>query len=158
MTHCLRSLFGSLLLLAACHSAPADAPADVTNAPADVTDAPANVASAPAEAAPSPRPRYEGTYAYSDGGSCALSITIARRDTSYTFECASPRASGPVQVWHEGYETGFTFVGLKGVEPEEDISCAWQDSLLLIQNYGNAMNEYTRFNCGDKYLELRRQQ
>lgn len=103
--------------------------------------------------APPPRPRYEGTYRDT---ACDLSIRITRRDTSYFFACDSVR--GPVQVWHSGADTGFTFVGLKSLEPDtDDIGCMWQDSLLLIQNYGNAMNEYQRFACSDKYLELRRQ-
>ncbi|MDO7877265.1 hypothetical protein Q5H93_21145 [Hymenobacter sp. ASUV-10] len=139
-------IVGSLLALAACQPAATDAPA--TTAPAE---APAAVSAPPA------RPRFEGTYAATDT-TCNLSITITRRDTSYFFACDSLR--GPVRVWRNATDSdvGFVFVGLKSIEPEDDdISCAWQDSMLLIQNYGNAMNEYQRFDCGDKYLELRRQ-
>ena len=118
-------------------------------------DTPATTA-APEAAAPAAavaRPRYEGTYRDS---ACALTIQITRRDTSYFFACDSVR--GPVEVWHSGADTGFTFRGLKSLEPDtDDIGCQWQDSLLLIQNYGNAMNEYQRFGCGDKYLTFRRQ-
>lgn len=135
------------LLLAACHPTPPDTPG--------AADTAAPTAVAPPPAAPA-QPRFEGTYAVTDT-TCDLSITITRRDTSYFFACDSVR--GPVQVWRDatGPDMGFVFVGLKGIEPEEDISCAWQDSMLLIQNYGNSMNEYQRFDCGDKYLELRRQ-
>jgi|GEM_PF-4158757 len=138
---------GSALLLAACQPAPPDTPA------AAATAAPAAAVAPPAAPA---RPRFEGTYTVTDT-TCDLSITITRRDTSYFFACDSVR--GPVRVWRNATDSdvGFVFVGLKGMYPEEDISCAWQDSMLLVQNYGNALNEYQRFGCGDKYLAFRRQ-
>jgi hypothetical protein len=138
---------GGGLGLAACQPA-----APATKAPAATPPPPV---SCPLPAAP---PRYEGTYAGTDSADCPLAITITRRDTSYFF--AHDTVRGPVRVWRDaaGTETGFTFVGLKSVDPEdEDIGCVWQDSMLLLQNYGNAMNEYQRFACGAKYLELRRQ-
>lgn len=137
---CLAALGG--LLLAACQP---EAPA--------TTAAPEATPSTPAVAAPAAPPRYEGTYRDT---SCALTIQITRRDTSYFFACNGVR--GPVEVARDDADTGFTFVGLKGFSPVEDVGCVWQDSVLLIQNYGNAMNEYTRFrDCDAKYLELRRQ-
>jgi hypothetical protein len=136
----------SFLLLLGCQPATPD--------PAAAPEAPAAAVVGP-EPAASARPRYEGTYALTDT-TCALSITITRRDTNYFFACDTVR--GPVRVWRDDTATGFTFVGLKSIDPEDDnIGCAWQDSMLIIQNYGNAMNEYQRFACGDKYLELRRQ-
>jgi hypothetical protein len=136
-------------LLAACQPATPDT---ATSSPPAGTAATAPV-SCPL---PAPTPRYEGTYRDT---ACALTIQLTRRDTSYFFACRGVR--GPVRVWRDaaGSETGFTFVGLKSVDPEdEDIGCVWQDSVLLLQNYGNSMNEYTRFDgCDAKYLELRRQ-
>ncbi|MET4107944.1 hypothetical protein [Hymenobacter sp. UYP22] len=99
---------------------------------------------------------YAGTYAVQDTAVCSLSISVAQLGNYYTYTCQGIR--GQVEVTKDEAETYFTFIGLKGQEPEEDISASWQDSVLLIQNYGNSMNEYTRFgDCDAKYLELHRQ-
>jgi hypothetical protein len=139
------SLLALLLAVAGC------SPAD--NNPADhptVESPAASNADIPAE------PAYAGTYAVQDTAICALVIGITKRGSSYFF--SSEGVTGKVSVSQEGSETYFTFVGLKGEQPSEDISAVWQDSVLLIQNYGNSMNEYTRFGgCDAKYLELRRQ-
>ncbi|WBA41801.1 hypothetical protein [Hymenobacter canadensis] len=115
----------------------------------EATDAPNTASSAEAV--------YAGTYTVQDTAVCALSIIVTRRGGNGYFY-SSEGVTGKVDITKEGIETYFTFVGLKGQEPPEDISATWQDSVLLIQNYGNSMNEYTRFGgCDAKYLELRRQ-
>jgi len=99
---------------------------------------------------------YAGTYAVTDTTICPLSIAVAQQGSHYTYTYQGTR--GRVEIVNDVAETYFTFIGLKGQEPEEDITAAWQDSVLLIQNYGNSMNEYTRFaSCDAKYLELYRQ-
>jgi hypothetical protein len=134
-----------LLLLSACEQRPATAP------PA------ANATEQHVRLKPDLAPNYAGTYAVTDTAVCALSITITRQGPGYRFR--SDEQQGPVTITREGADTYFTFVGLKGDEPAVDIEAAWADSALLIQNYGNSMNEYTRFaSCGAKYLTLRRQQ
>lgn len=106
-----------------------------------------------------PQPRYVGTYAVRDSTDCPLSITVTRQGPDYLFSCSNGSITrGKVEVSQEADATYFTFVGLKGDDPEEDVPALWQDTVLLIQNYGNSMNEYTRFsNCEAKYLELYRQ-
>lgn len=136
-----------LLLLSACGEQPS------------ANERPAAKPTAPV-AAPQPAlasaPRYAGTYTVMDTAICALSITVTRQDTGYRFRCR--QWQGPVTVVREGANTYFTFVGLKGLEPAVDIQAAWADTALLIQNYGNSMNNYERFSCDAKYLVLRRQQ
>lgn len=147
----LKTCLGSLLLLlGAC--------GERANTPKRPAPKPATAPAAPRPApAPAPTPRYAGTYAVMDTAVCALSITITRQDTGYRFRCG--QWQGPVTVVREEDNTYFTFVGLKGVEPEIDINAAWADTALLIQNYGNSMNEYERFSgCDAKYLTLHRQQ
>ncbi|MCA8832690.1 hypothetical protein [Hymenobacter pini] len=111
-----------------------------------------------ASASTTPQPVYAGTYTVRDSTDCSLSITITRQGPGYAFSCSNGRTvQGTVEISEEADGTYFTFVGLKGDDPEEDIPALWQDSVLLIQNYGNSMNEYTRFsNCEAKYLELYR--
>lgn len=112
----------------------------------------------PAVEATPARPRFEGTYTVTDT-TCGLSIIITRRDTSYFFECPSARARGPVRVWYNPGDPapGLTFVGLRGDETR-DVSCVWEDNMLVMQNYGNAMNDYLFFpGCSGKYLTFRRQ-
>ena len=136
------------LLLAVAGCSPAD---NYSAAKPTVEASAAPDAAAPTELA------YAGTYTVQDTAICALSISITKRGSGYFF--SSEEVRGKVDITREGLETYFTFVGLQGQEPPEDISAVWQDSVLLIQNYGNSMNEYTRFGgCNAKYLELRRQQ
>ena len=109
-----------------------------------------------AAVAATPAPRYSGIYTVTDTAVCKLSITVTQRPNGYYFTC--DQSQGPIAVSQDESGTYFTFVGLKGDEPAIDIAANWQDSVLLIQNYGNSMNEYTRFGgCNAKYLELRRQ-
>jgi hypothetical protein len=91
-----------------------------------------------------------------DTAVCAFSITITKQASTYRFAMGKTR--GQVQVERQGAETYLIFLGLKGADPQDDVEAFWQDSLLLIQNYGNSMNQYTRFEqCDAKYLELVRQ-
>ncbi|UOG75734.1 hypothetical protein MTX78_03855 [Hymenobacter tibetensis] len=99
---------------------------------------------------------YAGTYTMQDTAVCSLSITISKQADGYHF--TSGGTQGKVAVMQQGAETYLTLLGLKGTEPQIDIEVAWQDTMLVLQNYGNSMNEYTRFGqCDAKYLELVRQ-
>ena len=146
------------LALVACESktpassAPA-ATAPSTQVPAGGTDT--TTATAPSSSK-TVAPTYAGTYAVQDTAVCALSITVEKQAGGYSFSCGGIR--GNVEVTREDSTTYFTFVGLKGAEPAIDVQAVWEDSVLLIQNSGNSMSEYTRFaQCDAKYLELVRQ-
>ncbi|UOQ67004.1 hypothetical protein [Hymenobacter volaticus] len=106
---------------------------------------------------PLAEPTYEGTYTVQDTAVCSLSITITKQADTYSFTTSTTR--GLVQIEKQDSETYFTFLGLKGTDPKADVEAVWQDTVLVIQNYGNSMNEYLRFaQCDAKYLELVRQQ
>ncbi|WP_157530627.1 hypothetical protein [Hymenobacter norwichensis] len=116
----------------------------------------------PAAASPSTspsapaKPIYAGTYTVQDTAVCALSITIGKQADGYSFTTGTTQ--GQVQVEQQDSSTYFTFAGLKGADPVDDVEAVWQDSMLVIQNTGNSMNPYTRFEqCDAKYLELVRQ-
>ncbi|TYZ06888.1 hypothetical protein FY528_16580 [Hymenobacter lutimineralis] len=150
----------ALCWLMACESAP---PATATRSLATSrplrTPVPAAGSATANFAVPKPNSEYAGVYAVSDTAICPLFITITRQGNAYLFSCTNGRTTkGNVQISREADGMYFTFVGLKGEDLEEDISASWEDGTLRIQNYGNSMNEYTRFgNCDAKYLELRRQ-
>lgn len=140
----LRWGFSAACLFVACEVSPPATSRSATS----VTPAPAT-----SPAALNSGPNYAGTYAVQDTAVCQLSITVKKQASSYTYSYAATQ--GLVEVTREGSDTYFTFIGLKGQDPEEDVSAVWQDSVLLIQNSGNSMNEYTRFgSCDAKYLEL----
>ena len=145
-------VFGAVLVLLAGCGGPSHPTLTTDQLPAAAEEAPV-VVSPPVASAPVPD--YAGTYSVQDSAICQLSIAIIRQATGYTFSCDDTH--GSVDIVRENGATYLTFLGLKGQEPAEDISALWQDSVLLIQNYGNSMNEYTRFgSCDAKYLELRR--
>lgn len=136
------------VMLVACEQKAA--PSTIPTMPAAATDTTSSEATLT-------EPTYAGTYIVQDTAVCALSIIITKQVNGYTFTTGAAR--GQVQVEQQGSQTYFTFIGLKGVEPQGDIEAVWQDSMLIIQNYGNTMNEYTRFEqCDAKYLELVKQQ
>ncbi|MDF7809966.1 hypothetical protein [Hymenobacter sp. YC55] len=137
--------------LTACEQKAATSTTPTTIAPAVATDT-----ALPQASSLLPTPTYAGTYTVQDTAVCALSITITKQANAYRFVMGETR--GPVRVDRQGSETYLTFLGLKGADPQDNVEAVWQDSLLLIQNYGNSMNEYTRFEqCDAKYLELVRQ-
>lgn len=137
--------------LAACEQKAASSTTPTTLAPAVTTDTALPQAPLPLSA-----PTYAGTYTVQDTAVCALSITITKQANTYQFVMGETH--GQVQVDRQGSETYLTFLGLKGADPQDNVEAVWQDSLIVIQNYGNSMNEYTRFEqCDAKYLELVRQ-
>jgi hypothetical protein len=132
--------------LVACEQKAATSATSTASVPAVAT----NPASHPA------KPTYAGTYTVQDTAVCAVSITIIEQAGGYRFEAGN--AHGQVQVIRQETDTYLVFKGLKGGDPADDVEAAWQDSMLVIQNYGNSMNQYLRFaQCDAKYLELLRQ-
>jgi len=98
---------------------------------------------------------YVGTYV-ADKAVCDLQIQLADQGGKLIFQ--SGGVAGNVNITKEAGDTYLTFVGLKGSSPKVDVEAAYQDDKLVVQNDGNAMNPYTRFEaCDVKYLELARQ-
>ncbi|WP_400193199.1 hypothetical protein [Hymenobacter sp. B81] len=154
----MKYLLPSLLLgLLACSSDPrpeaATAPAlPVPSAP------PAASAAEPAANFPELVP---GVYEVSDSTVCALAITIERQGRGYTF--ASGEVRGRLRVEREAERVLLTFEGWQAAEPGRRAHAAdsgyiggeYEPERILLQNYGNSMNEYTLLpNCDAKFLTL----
>jgi len=99
--------------------------------------------------------QYVGTYT-ADKSVCDLQIQLMDQGGKLAFQSGS--ATGTVNITKDSSDTYLTFVGLKGASPKVDVEGAFQGDKVVIQNDGNAMNPYTRFEqCDVKYLELVRQ-
>ena len=99
--------------------------------------------------------QYLGTYS-ADKSVCDLQIQLIDQGGKLTFQ--SGGVAGNVNISKDSSDTYLTFVGLKGASPSVDVEGAFQGDKVVIQNDGNAMNPYTRFEkCDVKYLELVRQ-
>ena len=99
--------------------------------------------------------QYIGTY-IADKSVCDLQIQLMDQDGKLAFQSGS--VTGNVNITKDSSDTYLTFVGLKGASPSVDVEGAFQGDKVVIQNDGNAMNPYTRFEkCDVKYLELVRQ-
>jgi hypothetical protein len=99
--------------------------------------------------------QYLGTYT-ADKSVCDLQIQLMDQGGKLTFQ--SGGVAGTVNITKDSSDTYLTFVGLKGASPKVDVEGAFQVDKVVIQNDGNAMNPYTRFEqCDVKYLELVRQ-
>ena len=99
--------------------------------------------------------QYIGTY-IADKSVCDLQIQLMDQGGKLAFQSGS--VTGNVNITKDSSDTYLTFVGLKGASPSVDVEGAFQGDKVVIQNDGNAMNPYTRFEkCDVKYLELVRQ-
>lgn len=98
-----------------------------------------------------------------DGGeSCPITISISKKGQGYEYHIVNKSLDTIGQV---GVENGY--LSLKGVkwssytngdEEQEtvhnSIEIEKNKDTLLIQNYGNAMNQYQKLDCGLKYIKL----
>jgi len=98
---------------------------------------------------------YSGTYNMVDKTICDLSIIIQKNgnDLSYKID----KSEGKVEIIKQENEVYLKFVAINGVSPKGDVEAKYENETLLIQNEGNAMNQYTNFKkCDAKYLELKK--
>lgn len=98
-----------------------------------------------------------------DGGeSCPITISISKKGQGYEYHIVNKSLDTIGQV---GVENGY--LSLKGVkwssytngdEEQEtvhnSIEIKKNKDNLLIQNYGNAMNQYQKLECESKYIKL----
>ncbi len=133
----------TLVLLTAC--AEKEAKEEMTHLPAEISDS----------------PDYSGVYRTADAVDCQLQITITPGDDTYLYQLQTTyrKESGPMDVVTDNEHVYFSFEESFGDEPNEVITASFQEATLLIQNYGNSMNQYTRLSeCSEKYLELSKQE
>ncbi|GEM_PF-1443983 len=100
---------------------------------------------------------FTGTYKLDDNNNCfiELLVTSNKDDFHYRIKTNKLEKEGRLEITKNENEVYFKFIGLFGTEPKEEISGQYMDKKIVIQNYGNAMNEFTIFSeCDMKYLEL----
>ncbi len=64
---------------------------------------------------------------------------------------------GKVEIIKQDSDVYLKLVAVNGASPKGDVEAKYENETLLIQNEGNAMNQYTNFKkCDAKYLELKK--
>ena len=100
---------------------------------------------------------YVGTYKTTDEGNCTIEIAVTSLNNEYHYKIKSKSKNqeGIIDVTKSNGEVFFDFKGLIGADKKSTVSGQYMDNKIVIQNDGNAMNEYTYFSeCDMKYIEL----
>lgn len=96
---------------------------------------------------------YAGTYKLKGKNDCEFMITLLGE--KYTAKTVNRSVSGDIKIIMEGDETHLLFENFFGDDPKKEIKAKYDNGTIVIQNYGNATNEYIRLNeCNSKYLIL----
>jgi len=97
-----------------------------------------------------------GTYESAEAIDCALRVTVSSRGDRYFYHLKTSERDARGTLQSENEENVINFMGLRADYPEKTtVSALYLDGAILIQNYGNAMNEYTFLSeCDQKYIEL----
>jgi len=100
---------------------------------------------------------YSGNYVASAETACAISVNISKTGDSYSYTLTSDgkEYKGTATLANQEAETYITFEGKIETNEPKAVSGLFQGTSIMIQNYGNAMNEFHLFkNCDAKYIEL----
>jgi len=91
-----------------------------------------------------------------DSGSCPIKIIIKRQKTQYYYQIITNRRNKKGKVLLDKSDAQYiTFKGLPADENNGDLQGILSNHEILIQNTGNAMNQYTRLSeCDKKYIRL----
>lgn len=103
---------------------------------------------------------YSGIYKLSDDQVCDIVITIKKDNSGYIYSITGKglKSSGKVSVVKDGENTYLAFTGTKRSGDKSAIEGAYSDGKIIIQNYGNGMNQYICFKqCDVKFLEFERE-
>lgn len=138
-------IFGALtivLFLSSCNN-----PSDNKLSKSDTTVAPTVQAQSGTD--------YSGTYRITDKNVCDLTIEIQKSGDHFSY--SSGKTKGDVEVIKSESEVYLKLIAINGKSPKGDVEAKYEDQTLLIQNEGNAMNEYNHFKqCDAKFLELKK--
>ncbi|MBL3658890.1 hypothetical protein [Fulvivirga sediminis] len=97
----------------------------------------------------------EGRYILTGVNDCQFVIDISGSD--YHVKTTEREIKGSIEIKENEDEMYLLFKGFVGDDPEEEIVGKYEEGTIIIQNYGNSVNPYTRLNeCSDKYLVLER--
>lgn len=102
---------------------------------------------------------YSGIYRLEENAGCNIVITINEAESGCTYVINSDGVikSGKLSFQKEGDQTYFVFNGTRRRGDKTTVEGLYTDGKILIQNYGNAMNQYVCFEkCDAKYLEFSR--
>ncbi|WP_299897196.1 hypothetical protein [uncultured Aquimarina sp.] len=93
---------------------------------------------------------YSRTYVLEETASCGLEIKLT--GDQYHLKTSKREHTGTYKI-QDGY---ITFKGLLADNPKREVQGSYSKDEIVIQNYGNAMNQFTVFEeCSDqKYLRL----
>lgn len=93
---------------------------------------------------------YSRTYSLETKASCGLEIKLT--GDQYHLKTSKLEHAGTYKT-QDGY---ITFNGLLADDPKREVQGSYSEDEIVIQNYGNAMNQFTVFEeCSDqKYLRL----
>ena len=98
-----------------------------------------------------------GIYKLTDAEVCNIVITIKKHknDYTYTLNGTGVKSSGKLSVKNDNTETYLIFTGTKRGGDNTPVEGACTEKKIIIQNYGNSMNQYVCFkSCDLKYLEF----
>ena len=100
---------------------------------------------------------FTGTYKLEDNNNCFIELFITSNKDNFQYRIKTNKIEkeGRLEITKNENEVYFKFIGLLGTETKEEISGQYMNKKIVIQNYGNAMNQFIRFSeCDMKYLEL----
>jgi hypothetical protein len=100
---------------------------------------------------------YSGTYKLSDDQACDLVITIKKENNGYTYSIGGKgvKSSGKLAVDKSDEQVYIVFNGTLRSGDNAAVEGIYFDGKIIIQNYGNSMNQYICFKkCDRKYLEF----
>ena len=108
----------------------------------------------------SAEPDYSGIYKLSDDQVCDIVIAIKKSDGGYAYSISGTgvKSSGKLSVVKDGEETYLVFSNTLRDGDKTAVEGGYSDGKIMIQNSGNAMNQYICFKqCDVKYLEFERE-
>lgn len=102
---------------------------------------------------------YSGVYTTSAESLCKITLTISKVAQEYSYQISMDKLnySGKIIFEQTDDQTYLAFDGQIGNNAPKTVSGLFVDGAIMIQNYGNSMNEYHYFKqCDEKFLEFKK--
>jgi len=102
---------------------------------------------------------YSGVYTTSAESLCKITLTITKAAEEYSYQISMDKLNYTGKIIFEVTEgqTYLAFDGQIGDNAPKTVSGQLMDGAIMIQNYGNSMNEYHYFKqCDEKFLEFKK--
>lgn len=101
-----------------------------------------------------------GNFSMNQTNDCDLKLNIYKEKEKYKYSMSSTKRSarGFIKIYIENDDHVYIYLnGLLADDPPETVSGVFYENQVVIQNYGNAMNEYTQLSeCSEKFIELQK--